>query len=66
MKSLDLKQMEEIEGGKCTAGMWSAGAMVASTLFLAAAFATGPVGWVAYAAFGFGHAYGLANAISNC
>ncbi len=66
MKNLDLNQMVQIEGGACSAGMWSAGAMVASTLFLAAAIASGPVGWAAYGAFAFGHGYGLANAIVNC
>ena len=66
MKTLNLHEMENIQGGRCAAGIFAGIASVGSTLLLAAAFASGPVGWVAIAGWGFSHAVGLASAIYSC
>lgn len=42
MKSLDLNQMEKIDGGNCSAG---ANITAALSLYYAVALASGPVGW---------------------
>lgn len=66
MKTLNLQQMENVQGGACSAGVFAGIASVGSTLLLAAAFASGPVGWVALASFGFAHAVGIGSAIYHC
>ena len=66
MKTLNLQEMESIQGGACSAGIVAGITAVGSTLLLAAAFATGSVGWVALAGWGFTHAVGIGSAIYHC